>query len=204
MNIKFLKFLFTIKHVGYLYELGWIKSFLKGSPINEQGQPIPWMTYPLIKFLDKRINKNQIVFEYGSGNSTLYFSNYVEKVVAIEHDLDWFNKINSRISDNIELIYKVLRPGGEYSKTVNTLGQDFSIIIIDGRDRVNCIYESVLALDPSGVIILDDSEREDYQEGRQFLFARGFKEIEFWGISPGLFYEKCTSIFYRQNNCFNI
>ena len=84
------------------------------------------------------------------------------------------------------------------------LEEKFDIIIVDGRDRVNCCKQAVEALTESGVVVLDDSERTGYWEGIDFLLKNGFKQLSFSGISPGLFYLKSTSVFYKTNNCLSI
>ena len=61
-----------------------------------------------------------------------------------------------------------------------------------------------MAVSENGVIVLDDSERAFYKEGIDFMIKKGFKELPFSGISPGLFYLKTTSIFYKPNNCLGI
>ena len=60
------------------------------------------------------------------------------------------------------------------------------------------------SLSQNGGLILDDSEREEYQNGVIHLKQLGYNELDFWGIAPGIFYNKCTSIFYRDNNCLGI
>jgi spermidine synthase len=80
----------------------------------------------------------------------------------------------------------------------------FDVIIIDGRDRVNCCKQALAALSKSGVVVLDDSERDFYAPGITFLKKQGFKELVFSGISPGLFYYKTTSVFYKADNCLGI
>jgi hypothetical protein len=52
--------------------------------------------------------------------------------------------------------------------------------------------------------VLDDSERDFYAPGIAFLKKQGFKELAFSGISPGLFYYKTTSVFYKIDNCLGI
>ncbi|MGZ3778662.1 MAG: FkbM family methyltransferase, partial [Mucilaginibacter sp.] len=84
------------------------------------------------------------------------------------------------------------------------LEESFDIIIVDGRDRVNCCKQAVDALSPTGVIVLDDSEREFYREAVDFLLKKRFKQLAFTGISPGLFYRKATSVFYKDVNCLEI
>ena len=84
------------------------------------------------------------------------------------------------------------------------MDKKFDIVIVDGRDRVNCVKNAVNSIKVDGVIVLDDSERESYKAGIDFLLNKNFKKIDFWGISPGLFYKKNTSIFYKVNNCIGI
>ena len=60
------------------------------------------------------------------------------------------------------------------------------------------------ALSVDGELVLDDSERPEYEEARVFLKQKGFKELSFSGISPGLFYLKATSVFYKAENCLDI
>jgi spermidine synthase len=85
-----------------------------------------------------------------------------------------------------------------------TTQKKYDVIIVDGRDRVNCCKQAVAALSKNGVVVLDDSERDFYSPGIAFLKKQGFKELAFSGISPGLFYYKTTSVFYKTDNCLGI
>jgi len=80
----------------------------------------------------------------------------------------------------------------------------FDIIVVDGRERVECIRHSLPALKEPGVILLDDAERPEYAAGIQFLKDRSFRRLDFWGIAPGMLDEKSTAVLYRPNNCLNI
>lgn len=199
-----LKALLSFGVKGYLAEIGWFKAFETKSAIDEEGEPIPWVTYSFIDFIKNRITKQHSIFEFGSGNSTLFYTNYARKVVAVEHDKDWFEKIFSSKSDNSEIIFCELKKNGEYSRKPLMLNQKFDIIIVDGRDRVNCCKNSLEALAEGGVLVLDDSEREKYSEALDFLRENGFRHLSFSGISPGLFYRKSTSVFYKEGNCLAI
>ena len=95
-------------------------------------------------------------------------------------------------------------PNGKYARAAVNTRRKYDIIFVDGRDRVNCVTYSVKTLKRSGVVILDDSERIEYQDGVSFLLRNGYKKLDFWGLSPGFTDEKCTSIFYRRDNCFKI
>lgn len=189
---------------GYLSEIGWFKSFDSKSPVDAHSEPIPWVTYSFIDFIADRIRKEQIIFEFGSGNSTFYYAKRALKVVSVEHDKSWFDKISASKPSNSEMIFCELKTAGDYCKMPVSMGQKFDIIIVDGRDRVNCCYQSLAALNENGVLVLDDSEREKYSDAIVFLKGKGFKELSFSGISPGLFYRKSTSVFYKTNNCLGI
>jgi len=199
-----LKSLLSFNHKGYLNDIGWFKGFDSKSPVDGDGDPIPWVTYSFIDFIKGRLNKQLTIFEFGSGNSTFFYAKYAGIVVSVEHDKEWFDKILSTKPENAELIYCELVRDGDYCRMPLKLEETFDIIIVDGRDRVNCCRQAVKAVSETGVIVLDDSERDDYKTGIDFLIKSGFKELSFSGISPGLFYRKSTSVFYKADNCLGI
>lgn len=158
----------------------------------------PWLTQSIIFFLRNRISTDLRVFEWGCGNSTLYWSKRVKQVVSIEHNRGWYEIIKNDIPKNVELRYVPLEYDGEYSKQANVSGDEYDIVVIDGRDRVRCAKNAVEALGEKGVIIWDNTERNYYVEGFNFLKEKGFKQIEFRGFTYGITEElNVTSIFYR-------
>lgn len=199
-----LKALLSYGHKGYLASIGWFNAFDQQQAIDGNGEALPWVTYSFIDFIRPRLDKTMSIFEYGSGSSTLFYAKRVKRVVSVEHDEAWYQKIVKNKAQNAEMIFSKLEPGGDYSKKAASLGEKFDVVIVDGRDRVNCCQNSIHALSPEGVIVLDDSERPEYAKGIAFLKENGFKELSFTGISPGLFYLKATSVFYKTNNCLNI
>lgn len=199
-----LKALLSYGHKGYLHSIGWFRAFDEQQAIDKEGNPLPWVTYSFIDFIKTRLNKNLQVFEYGAGSSTLYYAKRVGKVVSVEHDENWYKKIVGSKPENSEMIFTELITDGAYAKKAAALNEKFDIIVVDGRDRVNCCRHSINALTEAGVIVLDDSERPAYGDARHLLKMAGFRELSFSGISPGLFYAKATSVFYRTNNCLGI
>ncbi|MDB5135186.1 MAG: hypothetical protein JWP37_1789 [Mucilaginibacter sp.] len=199
-----LKALLSYNHKGYFNDIGWFKAYDSKSPVDREGNPIPWVTYSFIDFIKERLVKQHAVFEFGSGNSTFFYAKYAGMVVSVEHDKDWFEKIVKSKPENSEMIFCELVRGGDYCHMPVKLEEKFDIIIVDGRDRVACCKQSINALSPNGVVVLDDSERIEYKQGVDFLIMNGFKHLSFSGISPGLFYRKSTSVFYRDDNCLGI
>ena len=199
-----LRTLASLRFNGFLAQRGWFESVRRGEPVDLLGEPLPWLTYPLIMFLEKRLTTRLDVFEFGAGNSTLYFASRVRSVTSVEHSAEWFRKLQRKVPSNVNLTPQELVEGGDYSRFALHTGKTYDILIVDGRDRVNCMLNSLAALKPDGVLILDDAERSEYSEGITFLQERGFRKLEFWGVAPGMLVGKCTAIFYRTANCLGI
>jgi len=201
---KILRALLFSRYSGYLVDTGWNKSFLSEEPLDNNGEPIPWLSYPSISFLSERLNNNMLVFEYGSGNSTIYYSQKVKRVVAVEHNKEWYNKIKNQLAKNAEIVFKEVDKEGDYCRVIKTTDTKFHIVIVDAEDRVNCVKHCLDNLTEDGVIILDDSERVEYSEGIKLLLEKGFNHLDFYGIAAGIMYQKSTTIFYKKLNCLNI
>jgi predicted O-methyltransferase YrrM len=147
---------------------------------------LPWITDGAVDFLDglifDRTKKSGAVrvFEFGLGNSTLYFLSRGCQVTAVDHDEEWVNSVQQTsdafgYSDRLKAL-ALPRP---YNSAY--VPSDYDIIAIDGRDRVSCL-KTVLAagLAEKSVLLLDNTER--VSEGRyaeyQGLLAH-FRQIHF-------------------------
>ncbi|MEO1626595.1 MAG: FkbM family methyltransferase, partial [Bacteroidota bacterium] len=132
------------------------------------------------------------------------FAPQVAKVVSVEHDKEWYEYLQGQLPSNTSLHFEQLQPDGSYCRKATSTGEQYHMIIVDGRDRVNCCKQAINALAPNGVLLLDDSQREKYQGGLDFMKEQGFKKLDFWGLGPGSIWNKNTTLFYKANNCLNI
>lgn len=185
----------------FLQELGWLETYRSKLPINHAG-PLPWLTYPAIAFLEKRVRDDLRVFEYGSGYSSLWWASRVRHVVACEHDVNWLDALRSRVPENVTLVHRPLEIDSDYCREAARHRAD--VIVIDGRDRINCAKQCLPGLSDDGVIIWDNSDRERYEPGFAFLAESGFRRLDFTGVGPVNITLWCTSIFYRRDNCLGI
>jgi|TARA_B110000259_G_scaffold90249_1_gene104792 hypothetical protein len=189
----------------HLKPKGWVLSRYLYQPVDSDGQPIPWVTYASLHFISQKLENTSFnLFEYGSGNSTLWFSKRVKYIISVEHDANYYEIIKNKIKLPSNITYILSDIKNDYSKKVLDYKDEFHIIIIDGRDRITCTKNSLKALRQDGIIIWDNSDREKYQEAYDFLSNAGFKKIDFKGLGPIGHIEWQTSIFYKSNNCFNI
>lgn len=188
----------------YLDECGWLASRSSGQSVDRDGNPIPWITYAAIAFLSTRTRPDMRVFEFGSGNSTLWWAQRVRDVRAVEHDEGWARQVARSLPPNATVSHVPLTPGGDYSRSASRTNQRFHVVVIDGRDRVNCALASTGSLRDDGVILWDNSERGRYQHGLAALAKEGFKRIGFRGLAPIGTWATETSLLYREGNCLGI
>jgi hypothetical protein len=204
LNFTFLGGLVQLRIKSSLLEDGWFKSFQQKEAIDNDGNPIAWCTYPFIHFMTPRLKKNFNVFEYGCGNSTMWYASQVQTVTAVEHHKGWFDKIQSKMPANATVIFQELVYGGDYCKAVLNSNIKYHIVVVDGRDRNNCLLNAMNSLTDDGVVIFDNSDLKQYQVGITTAMEKGFKKIDFYGMLPIVAHQSATTIFYKSNNCLGI
>jgi hypothetical protein len=74
----------------------------------------------------------------------------------------------------------------------------FNIIVVDGMARVLTAWLASRQLADDGMIIFDNSDRNEYIDAYQYLEQAGFARIDFSGIGPLNTYEWCTSMFVKS------
>lgn len=184
------------KNTNIFSKSGFLKSIGMGRPLNEDGDPIPWFTYPAIDFLNQITQKEWTVFEYGSGNSTLWWSSKVKSVVSVEDNKDWFEEVSKQIPNNARVIYKCKK---EYPSVIQEFPEkEFDVIVVDGSKRNECVKSSISRLKENGILVFDNSDRSDYVESSAYLNSLNFYRIDFWGLIPSYLYKNCTSIYSRS------
>ena len=165
--------------------------------------PIPWYTYPAIEYLSQLDYSNKRVFEYGSGNSSLFWSKRAKEVISVESSSQWYELIKSNNKGNLSLSLK--EDVQSYSQEINNY-ENFDIIIIDGKWRKECAIEAINKLNTGGMIIFDNSDRashiQEYVDATNLLRENGFFQIDFYGFTPLNSYTACTSIYFKSD--FNI
>lgn len=158
--------------------------------VDEKGRPIPWYTYPTTEFLSHLDLSALKVFEYGSGNSTLWWSERAKQIMSVEDDEDWYIKIKNSLQ-NKDVDYRLEKDRQKYFSMAS---DDFDIYIIDGKHRRECL-EHVVNLEGGGLmLILDNSDW--YPKSVAFLQENlQWMQTDFHGFGPINNYTWTTSIF---------
>lgn len=119
------------------------------------------------------------VLEWGSGGSTVYFTNFLRKKevsytwTSIEYNRQWYEKVHDAVKDNENVSLALFDVGNtelrqrytnmdEYVAYPATLGKKYDVILVDGRKRRRCLLEASKLLKSDGVVILHDARRTFY------------------------------------------
>ena len=133
------------------------------------------------------LNKSHTMLEYGSGYSTLYFSQLVHSYYSVEHDRNWYKRLSNLI-DRSPKLYSAIRryvlvsvepgykgwPGGYtegtrqqfelYVTAIRTLPlKKYDRVLIDGRARVACMEEVYSYLHKDSILFVHDFTYRPYQ-----------------------------------------
>ena len=154
----------------------------------------PWYTPKAIRFLEKKIENINRIFEFGTGNSSIWFAKRVKEYTAVEHDSSWYTEVTKRLKEENLTNTKILfAPADENSSAfdwekewkyftvlkhspdnpefrhyMSTIDQypdnHFDCIVIDGKERIGCLLHALPKLSENGMIIFDDSSMDEFQE----------------------------------------
>jgi SAM-dependent methyltransferase len=81
---------------SFKYYFAWRR--YHGTGRNSVIDKMPWLSFSAIDFLKKTVQPDMLVFEYGSGGSTLFWASRTKYVISVEHDRSWFEKMHAELT----------------------------------------------------------------------------------------------------------
>lgn len=198
----------------------WLRTLRPGhGPLQDR---LPWMSFKVIRWLDRFLKPSMHVFEYGAGGSTPFVARRVHKLVTVEHDPHWIAPVAEVLrSDGIVNCEMVLIPPVEdpsrrnvpfgprsytsfspeaagYSFEAYVRGIDafadkgFDLVLVDGTARPSAVAHAIPKVRPGGYLLLDDSDKEFSLSALPLL--EGFPREDFVGVNPFERYLQQTSV----------
>jgi hypothetical protein len=167
----------------------------RGPHCSGASRPLPWYTYPAIEYITQFDYAGKKVFEWGMGNSTLFWAARAGGVSSVEDDDAWFRRIGTGRPDNAELFFAKQKE--DYVQAIARAGASYDVIVIDGSHRYACAEVAGRYLKEGGFIILDNSDW--FPNACRILRESGLIQIDFSGFGPFNGYAWCTSLFLKKN-----
>ena len=211
--------------IEYLTKTGYLESISFKAPIRN-GLPIPWITYPALEFLEQTVSSNSRILEFGGGFSTLFWALRGNPIIYLENNDLWDNSIletslefSSILRGSIQQISKLLTDDMKsqidlnlvkevtiskfaFSEQLNQLFTDqinqSDLVVIDGDFR-NYFLDLCSSSTTVSQIVLDNSDRNEYDIGINCMLKAGWTKIDFHGLGPINPYGWTTSIFLNKN-----
>lgn len=123
--------------------------------VDDDGTFLPWYTGPCLDWLKTLDLKGKWVFEYGVGDSTLWFKNQGAKVWGVDSNMDWAITHGVRYATEKE----------HYTKCAheNKYFEMYNIIVIDGDFMDDCTWHALKSLKPGGFLIIDNFEQPSFE-----------------------------------------
>lgn len=120
--------------------------------------PYPWYTSPCLHWLSGLDFKGKNVFEFGSGNSHLWYT--LRGAAAYGVDSDTKYTIAGHVSFALSMDNYV---NAIYSCVTQNKINKYDIVIIDGDYRDECTEHALRHLSPGGYLIIDNYKQQSVQ-----------------------------------------
>lgn len=129
----------------------------------------PWLNESAVRLLESWLRPTDSGIEWGSGRSTLWLAERVEKLLSIENDQSWYEQVTMKLSKaglSHKVDYRYVPCTDEYSEqdghdfvTVGEQWQDSmaDFVLVDGFMRMCCTRIAMRKLRPGGLLVLDNA-----------------------------------------------
>ncbi|GAG82784.1 unnamed protein product, partial [marine sediment metagenome] len=156
------------------------KSYLLCRDMMSLNKGLPWIEPGAVEILESTLNKDSTVLEVGAGTSTAWFAERAKYVLSFESNRCWYAIVKDELDfQGIENVDLLLCP--KYPTEGLEFGGIFDVVLIDGPTvgRTRCIKDTIKRVKPGGLFVVDDSQREQYDEGLLLLDTQGWKRSDF-------------------------
>ena len=129
----------------------------------------PWLTKQAFTILSTVLRPGDVGLEYGSGRSTIWFATRTQRLVSIETDQRWYQKVQSLIfqkglSDRVRYQYipaDESNPYDPYRSSYLSVAeelprQSLDYVLVDGLYRDECAVRVAALVKLGGLLIVDN------------------------------------------------
>ena len=156
---------------NFIFKTGFFYSWIYKESLDKDKKPIPWISYSAIYFLSRLDLSKFVIFEYGSGNSTIWYLDKFKKIYSVENDNEYRKKLlikvakiqekekNKKSLTSLEIFHE--NNISKYNNYINNFSFTFDVIMIDGAfARDECVDQVIKHVKKfsNKFIILDNAD----------------------------------------------
>lgn len=121
------------------------------------------------------------ILEFGSGASTIFLLRRGATVTTVEHHEGWAEELQTVARERaLTGGLTILRRDRPYHHVPDEFpaGTKFDVLLVDGRERIDCLRRALPLVKPDGLVLIDDSQRERYWPAFELLADRACVTFE--------------------------
>ncbi|MHB8694269.1 MAG: O-methyltransferase [Solirubrobacteraceae bacterium] len=128
---------------------------------------LPWWPAEATRQLGELLKSSDVCLEWGSGRSTAWLSQRTCAVHSIEHDREWFDRVQDQLAERgspagaVRLLDDAPHDRPEASPYVRVVDEfadgELNVCVVDGAHRGKCALAAVPKLAPYGLLMVDDA-----------------------------------------------
>ena len=154
----------------------------------------PWIRAEAIAKLEDILRPDWTVFEWGGGGSTIWLAQRVARLVAVEQAPIWIERITQRLQelelvDTVDLVHIKADVERKYHRFADYILEfpagHFDLVLVDGKVRSRCLANAQDRVRLGGWVVLDDSQRRDYDKGARLYEHDGWEKTDIRGLAEG-------------------
>jgi predicted O-methyltransferase YrrM len=168
---------------------------------------LPWMPYAVIDFLDRKLDRESVVLELGSGGSTLFLARRAGSVTSFEENEQWATDVADALRRAHLTNVRLEAVSADFGDLANLADSEYwralpdspvDVIIVDSSDyqtheaRPMLFSRMEQIVRPGGVIVVDDAWR--YPQLRQRSRASSVKSYR--GVGPGTTRPQWSDVYF--------
>lgn len=189
--------------LNFSLRTGHFRSAIAQKCMDAKGRPLPYYTYPAIRYLSEIDFSECDILEFGGGQSTFWWDERSKSVLTLEEDEAWSNYVAIGVTQKTKVVYTT----SPYHSRSTVRDRRFDVAIVDAGsgDQVNGreinMKTAIEVVRETGLIVVDNSNAGYSGDVGGIGSRAGFRRIDFIGFSGGTIREYCTSIFLKPQTC---
>jgi len=168
---------------------------------------LPRLNLQTVEFLGKTITPESLVFETGSGNSTVWFARRAKRVVALEDNIDWHKRIQGFLQEeNLQNVKLYFNPDYSRKRFEDILHDEdiieYDIVLHDGPYHADLRIAAMKFMHrfvkSGGYLIVDDTHDKRCASGiKKYLDILGWKK-SIIPHGPDAFGRRKSAVIYQR------
>jgi predicted O-methyltransferase YrrM len=120
----------------------------------------PWLTRDAVRFLNQTLKSTDVGLEFGSGRSTIWLASRLNRLISIEDDPRWYQKVSrliakQNLTDKID--YRFRESKDEYVADASKIADEsVDFCLVDGSHRDECAIRVVAKVKLGGLLVVDN------------------------------------------------